>query len=108
MQSIKNFKIIIISLIICISSQNANSTEECFEGTSRANRTLRHLQIQIDKIEEQIQNPTNKIQQNKTTQYKYQNLKVLKQIGICKDCRAVISLFLALSRILYESDLLQA
>lgn len=36
MQSIKNLKVIIIFLTICISAQNANSTEECFEGTSRA------------------------------------------------------------------------
>ena len=36
MQSIKNLKVIIIFLTICISTQNANSTEECFEGTSRA------------------------------------------------------------------------
>ena len=36
MLSIKNLKVIIIFLTICISAQNANSTEECFEGTSRA------------------------------------------------------------------------
>ena len=36
MQSMKNLKVIIIFLTICISAQNANSTEECFEGTSRA------------------------------------------------------------------------
>lgn len=36
MLSIKNLKVIIIFLTICISTQNANSTEECFEGTSRA------------------------------------------------------------------------
>ena len=36
MSILNNFKIIILFLMLCISVQNANSTEECFERTSRA------------------------------------------------------------------------